>query len=92
MDTMRLSIVENQQLVKDGYFKHIRHPIYFGETLRDVSFAIMLSSFLGLIFMILGCIFLLFRINIEERMLVEEFGAEYEEYRKTTKKLIPFIY
>ena len=35
---------------------------------------------------------LLFRIGIEERMLVEEFGAEYEEYMRRTKKLIPYVY
>jgi protein-S-isoprenylcysteine O-methyltransferase Ste14 len=35
---------------------------------------------------------LLFRIGIEERMLVEEFGVEYEEYMRRTKKLIPYVY
>jgi protein-S-isoprenylcysteine O-methyltransferase Ste14 len=34
---------------------------------------------------LVGSLFLLFRIEIEENMLLEEFGQEYEEYRK--KKL-----
>jgi protein-S-isoprenylcysteine O-methyltransferase Ste14 len=32
------------------------------------------------------------RIRIEERMLIEEFGDAYREYRETTRKLIPFVY
>jgi protein-S-isoprenylcysteine O-methyltransferase Ste14 len=32
------------------------------------------------------------RIKLEERMLIEHFGAEYTEYMKRSKRLIPFIY
>jgi len=45
-----------------------------------------------LIPILLGNIILLFRIGIEERMLVEEFGVEYEEYMKRTRKLVPYVY
>jgi protein-S-isoprenylcysteine O-methyltransferase Ste14 len=41
--------------------------------------------------MIIANIFLLFRIEIEERMLISEFGLEYDEYKKETKKLLPYI-
>jgi len=34
----------------------------------------------------------LFRIKIEENMLIEKFGDEYREYMKDTKKIIPFIF
>jgi protein-S-isoprenylcysteine O-methyltransferase Ste14 len=37
-------------------------------------------------------VFLVIRIRTEERMLMDQFGKEYEEYQKKTKKLIPFIY
>lgn len=42
--------------------------------------------------MILTIIMLIVRVSIEEKMLLEQFGTEYEEYQKKTKKLIPFIY
>lgn len=32
------------------------------------------------------------RINIEEKLLLEQFGSEYEEYMKKTKRMIPWIY
>jgi len=87
-----LQIVEGHQLVTEGYYAQIRHPIYLGEIGRALGLAITLSSLYGLIFMILMIIFLLIRIEIEEKMLIEAFGEDYIEYQKTTKKLIPYIY
>jgi protein-S-isoprenylcysteine O-methyltransferase Ste14 len=90
--TPYLQIVEDHQLVTDGYYKHIRYPVYLGEIGRGLGWAVALSSLYGIAFMILGFAFLLIRINIEERMLTEAFGSEYEEYKRRTKKLIPFLY
>jgi len=88
----RLKIVEDQRLVTEGVYKHIRHPLYLGEISRNFGFCILLSSLYGFLLMAVGNLFLLIRIRIEERMLVEGFGQEYEDYRKKTKKLIPYIY
>ena len=35
---------------------------------------------------------LLNRIRLEEKLLIEEFQDAYQKYKKTTNKLIPFIY
>ena len=90
--TPYLQIVEDHKLVKDGYYKHIRHPIYLGEIARMIGWVITLSSLYGLLFMILGSVFLLIRIEIEEKMLIEAFGEEYRIYQRNTKKLIPYFY
>ena len=87
-----LRIVDDQRLVTDGYYKLIRHPIYLGEIGRALGLSITLSSLYGLVFMIIGLVFLLIRIEIEEKMLIEAFGEEYKEYQRNTKKLIPFLY
>jgi protein-S-isoprenylcysteine O-methyltransferase Ste14 len=87
-----LQIVEDHKLVTDGYYKHIRHPIYLGEIGRALGWAIILSSLYGLVFMTIGLAFLLIRIEIEEKMLIEAFGEEYKEYQRKTKKLIPYIH
>lgn len=91
-NTPRLKIVKRHKLVTDGYYKHIRHPIYTGEIFRNYCLPLILSSFYGLLIMTVGIVILLFRIRIEEKLLVEAFGEEYEEYRRRTKKLIPYIY
>lgn len=90
--TVHLEIVEGHRLVTEGYYKHIRHPIYLGEIGRIFGWAITLSSLYGLVFMMLGLAFLLIRIEIEEKMLINAFGEEYKEYQRNTKKLIPFLY
>jgi len=92
VSTSRLQIVEGQQLAKDGLYKHIRHPLYLGEILRNVGIVSIFSSGYGVLFIMIGIIFLLFRINAEEKMLVEAFGSDYEDYKRKTKRLIPYIY
>ena len=92
VSTARLQVVESHQLVKDGLYKHIRHPIYLGETLRNLGFVLIPSSIYGVLFMAVATIFLLFRIEIEEKMLIEVFGDEYREYQRDTKRIIPYLY
>jgi protein-S-isoprenylcysteine O-methyltransferase Ste14 len=92
VSTSRLQIVENQKLVKDGPYKYIRHPLYLGEILRNFGIVSIFSSGYGILFIMVGTILLLFRINMEEKMLVEAFGSDYEDYKRTTEKLIPYIY
>jgi len=87
-----LQIVEDQRLVTDGYYRHIRHPIYLGEIGRALGWTITLSSLYGLGLMVVGIVFLVIRIGIEEEMLVEAFGEEYIEYQRKTKRLIPYVY
>jgi protein-S-isoprenylcysteine O-methyltransferase Ste14 len=90
--TARLQIVESHQLVKDGLYKHVRHSIYLGETLRNFGLVLIFSSIYGVLFIAVGTIFLLYRIRIEEKMLIEAFGEDYREYQRNTKRIIPFIY
>jgi protein-S-isoprenylcysteine O-methyltransferase Ste14 len=92
VSTSRLKIVEGHRLVTDGLYKHLRHPLYLGEILRNFGIVSLFSSGYGLLFIMIGTIFLLFRINAEEIMLVKAFGSDYEDYKRKTKKLIPFIY
>lgn len=91
-NSARLQIVEGQRLITDGVYGHIRHPLYLGEITRNLGFTLILSSLYGFVLVLVGGLFLPFRIEIEEKMLLEEFGEEYEEYRERTKKLIPYVY
>ncbi len=92
VSTARLQIVDGQKLVRDGVYKHIRHPLYLGEILRNLGVVLIFSSGIGTLFILIGAILLNSRANAEEQMLLEAFGSDYEEYRKKTKRLIPHIY
>jgi protein-S-isoprenylcysteine O-methyltransferase Ste14 len=90
--TGKLQINKGHQLVKDGLYKYIRHPIYLGEILRNLGIVIVLTSGFGLFFVAVATILLLFRIEIEENMLIDRFGEDYREYQRNTKKVIPYVY
>ena len=88
----KLQIVGDQRLITDGVYGRVRHPLYLGEICRNLGFAVIFSSLYGVVVMVIAGIFLILRIRIEEEMLLGQFGKEYEEYMKKTKKLIPYIY
>ena len=88
-----ISIQKNQKLIQYGPYKYIRHPSYTGLFLEIVGVGLFLSNWLAII-IILILLFpsLIYRISIEEKVLVKAFRNEYTSYQKRTKKLIPFIY
>ena len=79
-------------LITYRMYQIVRHPIYLAMILYTGGIPLIFSSLWGLLLMLglIPCI--LYRIGIEEKMLLEEFVDQYKEYMKTTKKLIPFIY
>ena len=77
------------QLVKDGAFAHLRHPLYGGSLL--VYLSLILSSFSLLSLVIFGAIFLFYNAiaTYEEKILDKKFGREYRVYKQKVPKWIP---
>lgn len=90
--TVRLGVAPMQRLVTYGLYRHIRHPGYLSYIMSLTGIAIAMGSLLTVVLVFLVILFLARRISSEEKMLEEEFGEEYIEYMKSTKRLIPFIY
>lgn len=90
--TVRLGIQTEQKLVTSGLYRVVRHPGYLSYIIAIIGIGLSLSSILTLVFVIFIALFITWRIKGEEEMLLKEFGNEYREYMKRTKKLIPFIY
>lgn len=87
-----LRTLQKPELITYGIYKHVRHPAYLGPLLLSPGIPLIFSSLYGF-FLMLGLIpCFLYRIRMEEKMLIEKFGDEYREYMKKTKKMIPFIY
>lgn len=87
-----LSSSYKRELIKNGIYTHIRHPIYLAIVFLYGGIPLLFSNLYGFV-IILGFIpCLLSRIRIEESMLIEEFRDEYREYMKKAKKLIPLVY
>ncbi len=87
-----LEIREGHTLVDSGLYRYVRHPIYLGTFIRIISIPVFTSSLPGFVLALLSIPVLNYRIGLEEGMLVEEFGEEYERYRERTWRLFPYIY
>ncbi|MEY8758253.1 methyltransferase family protein [Chryseobacterium tongliaoense] len=91
--TVDVTIKEDHKIKKEGFYRYLRHPSYAFSLLTFLGLGLFLNNWLSLILAFVPP-FLTFsyRIKIEEQALVEQFGEEYIQYRKMTKKLVPFIY
>lgn len=82
---------QNAHLLETGPYTYIRNPMY---TAILLGFgALVLDSFTLLRFSIyiLEAIVLLKKISVEEQLLPQKFPG-YEDYKKRTRRLLPFLY
>jgi protein-S-isoprenylcysteine O-methyltransferase Ste14 len=91
--TVNLGTESDHKLVKKGLYSYIRHPSYTGSLMSFLGMGLSLNNWYSL-FVIFIPVFVTFmyRINVEEKLLLDQFGTEYQEYTDHTKRLIPFIY
>lgn len=84
------SIKEGHELITSGPYRWVRHPIYTGMLLALIGSS-LISGF-DLIILIIYYVMFILRIPVEERYMMQLFPDQYPEYKKTTKKLIPFVW
>ncbi|MFW9822310.1 MAG: methyltransferase family protein [Candidatus Thorarchaeota archaeon] len=91
--TGELITEEDHRLFTQGAYTYIRNPMYSGALIATIGFCLVFRCIITLIIMFLFN-FLIFRMRIveEEKILLEKFGDTFEEYRKKTKRLVPFLY
>jgi protein-S-isoprenylcysteine O-methyltransferase Ste14 len=83
----------NQKVINYGPYKLIRHPSYSGSLLICLGYGIAVQNWLSLACaVIIPSLALLYRIHMEEPVLLASMGEEYREYQKYTKKIIPWVY
>jgi protein-S-isoprenylcysteine O-methyltransferase Ste14 len=89
----RFQIVEGHQLVDNGLYRFIRHPICLSFFLIALGITILLESISGLlVLVIIVTPTWLSMIRREEVFLRAHFGVAYETYKRRTKRLVPFVY
>ena len=84
-------VKEDHELVRTGPYRYVRHPIYTGILLAFLGMVLAVGEWRSLLAM--GFVLLSFAIKSgeEERRMGEVF-PEYEQYRRETAALIPFVY
>jgi Putative protein-S-isoprenylcysteine methyltransferase len=87
-----IGVQDQQKVVKSGPYRWIRHPSYTGVLIFIVGMGLALQSWAAVLANI--AVFAIAygsRIYIEEKVLVRELGEDYVEYRKHTKRVIPYL-
>lgn len=91
--SVNISISKNQKIIKKWLYKKVRHPGYLGMLISFIGLGLSFRNFYALIVVIIiNILSLLNRINLEEKIMKEHFGYEYEKYCKETFRLIYKVY
>jgi protein-S-isoprenylcysteine O-methyltransferase Ste14 len=84
-----VTIKEDHRLIQRGPYRIVRHPIYSGILLAAVGTAIGYGMAPCLIGVAIAFFHFWTKWRIEERFMVEQFGAQYIQYRQEVKALVP---
>jgi protein-S-isoprenylcysteine O-methyltransferase Ste14 len=87
-----VTIQKNHKLITRGIYRTIRHPRYLGILLFMSGISLVFRSWAAVGLSVCTAMVLIWRIGDEEKMLHQEFAEEWENYRKSSWRLIPFIY
>lgn len=80
-------------LYTGGFFRYSRHINYFGDLLWVTAYAIITRNiWSGTVPVSLFLFFAFYNAPKLDQHLKEKYGADYDEYAKNTKMLIPGIY
>jgi protein-S-isoprenylcysteine O-methyltransferase Ste14 len=85
-------LIEGHQLVTQGPYRWVRHPIYTAMLGKLLATNFAFGHWLGLI--IAGTTFMigsLIRIRSEERLLRSQFGPAYDDYARRVPAMIPLL-
>lgn len=87
-----VNLQDQHQLITDGPYRLIRHPRYLGIMAFSLGVALTFSSGVAVLVALGMAGVLLWRVQVEEAMLQQAFGAAWEAYRAQTWRLIPYVY
>ncbi len=72
-------------IIEKGWFKYMRHPMYFGLAIANIGVIIWIPSFFSIIFALMSFILCLISSIWEDKVNIDKFGDAYREYMKNVK-------
>jgi protein-S-isoprenylcysteine O-methyltransferase Ste14 len=83
----------NGRLYTKGLFRYSMHINYFGDLLWVSGYALVTGNLYSILIVIfLFCFFAFYNIPMLDKHLSVKYGDEFNDYKKRTKKLIPFLF
>jgi protein-S-isoprenylcysteine O-methyltransferase Ste14 len=91
--SISLEVREEHRLITGGIYRHVRHPMYLALFLYSLGQALVVPNWVaGPSYLISFSLLFALRVGPEERMLLEEFGEDYNAYRSRTRRLFPGVW
>jgi len=86
-----VTIKQGHELITNGPYALVRHPIYTGLLLAFLGTGLALGDWRGLLAFALATAALWRKLRFEERWMRQQFGDAYAAYSKRVAGLVPFI-
>ena len=80
---------ENHELIRNGPYGHVRHPIYSAILLMVLGSALAIGTLGALVGLPLIGLGVWLKLRQEEALMTEHFPIEYPSYRSRVRALIP---
>jgi protein-S-isoprenylcysteine O-methyltransferase Ste14 len=85
----QLQLRERHQLVTTGPYARIRHPLYMAMFGYSAGLALVTANWVFIAFAPLAIVATAVRVPREEKMMIDEFGEEYEAYIRRSGRFLP---
>ena len=82
---------EEPRVIRKGVYNIVRHPMYLGALLLYLGLLVSTFSLIAAGIWVVIIIFYYFNSKHEEKLLLDKFGKDYEDYKNEVPMLIPRI-
>jgi len=91
--SVTLELRKEHRLITQGVYRTIRHPMYSALILYAIGQALVVPNWVaGFTNLIAFTLLFALRVRAEEKMMTDQFGAEYAAYSARTKRLVPGVW
>jgi protein-S-isoprenylcysteine O-methyltransferase Ste14 len=86
-----VQVKRDHELIVDGPYRWVRHPIYTGLLLMFLGTALAVGEWRGLLAVAIAAIAFWHKLQLEEIVMRGEFGGSYVRYAERVPALVPFL-
>lgn len=86
-----VTLKEGHELIRNGPYRLIRHPIYTGILIALAGTAVMIGEVRGLLAVVAAWLSFYIKARREESFLSQEFGPAFDEHQRHTGMFLPKI-
>lgn len=91
--TRDVAVSMDQRVVQSGPYRYVRHPAYAGTFLTMLGVGLAMTNWASLVVLLI-CVFFghMYRVRVEEKVLVQTLGQPYVDYMRRSKRFIPWVF